>query len=135
MEIPEGTDEASIDARLEAVNKINGMIADQAARPVAKMMIHGIAVILIVILSLLLTRIVGLIINILNDTPVIGGTSRLIGGVWGFVCALLIIWVAMDLVACFALTPTGQGLMAEIKDNPFLSVLFNYNPLEFLIRR
>ncbi|MCR5452347.1 MAG: CvpA family protein [Lachnospiraceae bacterium] len=134
IDIPEGQDEESIDARIEAVSQINATIADTAATPIANMMVKGISVLLVLILSLLLTRILGLIVNALNDAPVIGETSRILGGLWGVLCALLIIWVAMDLVICFAATPRGQSFMNEITSNSFLNALFINNPLEFLVK-
>lgn len=133
ISIPDGDDEESIQARVDAVNEFNDRVAERIATPIAEMMVRGSAVLLVVILSLLITRILGLLVNAFNDLPLIGGSSRVLGAAWGLCSGLLIIWLIMDVISCFAMTIRGQEMMAVIENNVFLHSLYLMNPLSFVI--
>lgn len=119
----------------DALTDANATITDSISSPLARLMVRGIAMLTAFILALIVTRIIALLAHILGKAPVIGGFSRVLGGVFGIIVVLLIVWLFMDFVTCFAITPNGAKLMSQIEGSEFLNALYINNPLTFLISR
>ena len=122
--------ETAKDKELSAANAI---IASQTAKPIAALIVRGLAMMTAFLLGLILTRILRLIAHFITEMPVIGGISRGLGGIWGVVVVLMMVWICMDIVTCFAVVPWGQYMMKQIESSEFLHILYMYNPLNFII--
>ena len=105
------------------LSKANATIVSQTAQPIAAMIVRG----------LIITRILRLIAHFITDIPVVGGITRGLGGVWGVVVVLMMVWIGMDIVTCCSVLPWGQYMMKQIQASEILNVLYMYNPLTFFI--
>jgi hypothetical protein len=74
-----------------------------------------------------------LIAHFITDLPIIGGITKGLGGAWGVIVAMMMVWIMMDIVTCFAVLPWGQYMMAQIKGSEILNVMYMYNPLNCFI--
>lgn len=113
----------------------NATITKGVTQPLATLMVRGIAMLTAFILALIVTRIIALILHLIGRAPVVGGFSRVLGGVFGIIVVLLLVWIFMDFVTCFAITPNGAKLMSQIEGSELLNTLYINNPLLFLISR
>lgn len=117
----------------DQVDEANDTISQNVAAPIASVVIKGIALLISIILALIISRILGLIINAVNHMPVVGGLSRVLGGIWGLVVGFIIIWLIMDLATCFSLFPFGEKIMTDINNSVFLNNMYMYNPLNVFL--
>ena len=113
----------------------NSTITSTLAGQVAALMVKGLAILTSILIAFIITRAISLVAQFIGDMPVIGGFTRALGGVWGIIVALLIIWIFMDVVTCFSITPEGTKLVKQIQSSGFLNVLYVNNPLAFLISK
>ena len=98
-------------------------------------MVKGLAILTSLLIAFIITKVISLIAQFIGDLPVVGGFSRALGGIWGIIVALMIIWIFMDVVTCFSITPSGEKLMTQIESSEFLNILYVNNPLAFLINK
>lgn len=117
------------------ISSANDTIVSTVSTPIATLMVRGLALLTAFLLALIITRVIALIGQALGDAPVIGGISRFFGGVWGIIVVLVIVWLFMDFVTCFSITPNGQKLLSQINSSSFLDTLYINNPLSFLIEK
>jgi hypothetical protein len=117
----------------EQLQKANKTIVTQTAKPIAAMIVRGLAMMTALLLGLILTRILRLIAHFITDLPIIGGITKGLGGAWGVIVAMMMVWIMMDIVTCFAVLPWGQYMMAQIKGSEILNVMYMYNPLNCFI--
>ncbi|MGN0240539.1 MAG: hypothetical protein ACI4CS_02525 [Candidatus Weimeria sp.] len=119
----------------DKLSDANDTIVDTLSARTAALMVRGLAILTSLLIAFIITRALALIAQFIGDLPVIGGFSRFLGGIWGIIVALLIIWIFMDIVTCFSITPNGAKLVSQIQDNAFLDFLYVENPLAFLISK
>lgn len=117
------------------IEDANDTIVKSVSTPIANLMVRGLALLTSLLLAVIITRILALIIHAIGDLPVIGGISRLLGGVWGIIVVMLLVWLFMDFVTCFSITPNGAKLMSQIESSEILNTMYINNPLTFLISR
>ncbi|MDD6380808.1 MAG: hypothetical protein PUG04_03850 [Lachnospiraceae bacterium] len=119
----------------DKITSANDTIVNTVSTPIATLMVRGLALLTSFLLAVIITRIIALIGQALGNTPVIGGISRFFGGIWGIIVVLVLVWLFMDLVTCFSITPNGQKLMSQINSSSFLDTLYINNPLTFFITK
>lgn len=123
------------DENEKKLSSANGTITETIAGQTAALMVKGLAILTSLLVAFITTRVLSLVAQFIGDLPVVGGFSRMLGGIWGIIVALLIIWIFMDIVTCFTITPSGGKLMTQIESSEFLNVLYVDNPLAFLISK
>lgn len=119
----------------DKLSEANDTIVDTLSARTAALMVKGLAILTSLLMAFIITRALALIAQFIGELPVVGGFSRFLGGVWGVIVALLIIWIFMDVVTCFSITPNGAKLVSQIQNNAFLDFLYIENPLAFLINK
>lgn len=119
----------------DKLSDANDTIVSTLSARTAALMVKGLAILTSLLIAFIITRALALIAQFIGDLPVVGGFSRFLGGVWGIIVALLIIWIFMDVVTCFSITPNGAKLVSQIQNNAFLDFLYVENPLAFLINK
>jgi uncharacterized membrane protein required for colicin V production len=67
--------------------------------------------------------------DLIARIPVIKGFNRTLGAAAGGIEALLLIWAAFLIIVMFLGNDLGSRLLMAVKESPFLSLLFNTNPL------
>lgn len=117
----------------DKITSANDTIVNTVSTPIATLMVRGLALLTAFLIAIIITRIVALIGQALGNAPVIGGISRFFGGIWGIIVVLVLVWLFMDFVTCFSITPNGQKLMEQINSSTLLDSLYINNPLAFLI--
>ena len=115
------------------LDQLNVAITEQTAAPITAFVLHGAALAIAFLIAMIITRVIMLFGRILDKMPFVGGASRILGGIWGFFVGMMIIWICMDILACFSIIPIGQELLETVQEHPLLNIIYLYNPLGFLI--
>lgn len=120
------------ESRLTSANQT---ITDTVSAQIATLMVKGLAILTSLLVAFIITRVIALIAQFIGNLPVVGGVTRLLGGIWGVIVALFIIWLFMDVVTCFSITKAGMNIMNQIESSELLNTLYIDNPLEFIISK
>ena len=81
------------------------------------------------ILITILVRAIVFALDIVSNLPVLGALNRLAGGAIGLLGALIIVWTAFILITLLYVTSVGKELYGMIETDPFLSAIYQYNPI------
>ncbi|MBP5265518.1 MAG: hypothetical protein J6Z06_01700, partial [Lachnospiraceae bacterium] len=86
LEIAQDTTEQKIEEAKEAI--VSSVSEELTARVVS-----ATAMRVSLIMALVICLIISLMLRVVHELPIVGGISRLIGGIWGFFEGLLAVWV------------------------------------------
>ena len=95
----------------------------------AKLLINIVAFLCTFIIVTIILRAVVFALDIVSDLPVLGFINRLLGGVIGVLCALIITWLIFILVTLMYTMPVGKEIYQMIQSNAVLKLLYEYNPI------
>ena len=111
--------ETAEEAKEAVIQAVTGELTKRIVNATAMMVSLLMAVAICLVMSLLL--------RVIHELPVVGGISRFIGGVWGFIEGILAVWVLFVLVTSLASSELGQKAMEQIMNNPILLYLYENN--------
>ena len=96
--------------------------------------LRGLAGLIALIIGLLVVSIADGLVRLLNHTPVIGNFSRIAGVLFGLLEGVLLVWILMYAVTLFSATDFGADALSQVKENVFLSYLYDNNILMVLFQ-
>lgn len=91
--------------------------------------------VLAIVFLLLFTLIVQLIkivfkaIDLFAKLPIINGFNKMLGSLLGIVEGLVVVWIIYILIGKYDIADRSLEMLAQIQENEFTSILYNYNPL------
>lgn len=86
--------------------------------------INGLSFAVSFVLATLLIRMVTYALNVLSRLPVLKGVNRMAGALVGAAKGVLFVWVALLLVTVFCSTQAGGSLLAMVRKDYFLNLLY-----------
>ncbi|MBR6281280.1 MAG: CvpA family protein [Lachnospiraceae bacterium] len=120
LEIAQDTTEQKIEEAKEA------MVAG-ISEELTKRVVSATAMMVSLVMALIICLVISLMLRVVHELPIVGGISRLIGGVWGFFEGLLAVWVLFILTTSLTVSELGQTVMVSIANNPILLYLYQNN--------
>ncbi len=90
----------------------------------ATIIVNGLSFALTFLLTTLLIRMVTWAMDIISRLPVLNGVNRAAGALLGLLKGIVFVWVALLLVTMFCSTQAGGRLLAMIREDRFLSLLY-----------
>ncbi len=111
----------------EAISNAEGTAIEAATTTLSDFIIKGIAVLIAMIIAGIITRLVGYIIHLVGDLPVISGINGFFGLAAGAIQGFLLVWIIMYVIAWISTSETGQILIGYIGDSRFLTYLYQHN--------
>lgn len=102
---------------------------DYVSAFLAKKAVSVVSFFVLFIFFWLIFKIVLMIVHIIERIPIIKGLNKMVGALVGGMEALVIVWVAFSGIIFFLGYETGNEVMGMINDSPFLTLLYNTNPL------
>lgn len=78
--------------------------------------------------------IVSRMLKIVEHIPVIRQINKLLGGIAGLIRGLLFVWVLLFAIVMLTEVPECVALAKDIKNSPFLSQLYAWNPIPLVLR-
>ncbi len=109
--------------RYLAVSTFSDYIADS----LAVMAVNGISFLLSYIISAVVIKMLGYILNVLTKLPVINGINKLAGGVVGGAKCVIFIWIALLILTLLCDTSLGKEGLTLVQKDTFLNFLYNQN--------
>lgn len=101
----------------------------------SRLIIRIVSFLCTLILVTIISRAVIFALDVVSDLPGLGFLNRIAGGVVGILCALFVIWFFFAVVTLLYVLPIGKEIHEIIQENPFTSMLYEYNPLIKLATR
>ena len=76
----------------------------------------------------------GALVDLIARLPILYGLNKIAGALLGLAHGLLLLWVGGLLLDLFSATPLGMSLMDQVRESTWLSLLYHYNLLGFLLK-
>lgn len=109
--------------RYLAVSTFTEYISDS----LAVMAVNGISFLISFVLSAAVIKLLGFILNVLTNLPVINGINKIAGAAVGGIKCIIFIWIAFLVLTLLCNTTLGQQGMALIQQDAFLNFLYSQN--------
>lgn len=98
--------------------------ADYVSDSLAVMVINGVSFLISYILSVIIIRLLGVILDILSKLPVINGINKIAGGLAGGAKCIVFIWIALLVLTLLCNTEFGKAGMDLVQNDTILSWLY-----------
>lgn len=129
MKIPEFLQKALIDNNHIEMKQEIGVTTfyDYVSTYLARMIVNAIGFFCTFLFLTLLFNVTLLLMNMVMKLPGLNMVNRLGGAVFGFVEALLIIWIVFVVIDMAVGTKMGGNLMQQISDSKLLTMIYDKN--------
>lgn len=104
------------------------------AEPLAQLAVDGIAFFVSLIVCAIILHLIGGVLDIASELPVIKGINQVLGLGAGLLYGLLLVWLFFYFVAVMQAFPFGQSLLAVIQQSEFLTALYEDNMLAYVVQ-
>lgn len=105
----------------------------QVGEYVADKVLRGISFLISFVIISLLLKLLVTILDVIAKLPLIKGMNRLLGGIAGGIQGFFLVWIFLFLVTLLCTSPVGQTALAYINESVFLTFLYQYNPIMYLL--
>ncbi|MBE5954225.1 MAG: CvpA family protein [Lachnospiraceae bacterium] len=131
MKIPEFLKKALIDNNHSEMKQEIGVTTfyDYVSTYLARMVVNAIGFFCTFLFLMLLFNVTLLLLNMVMKLPGLNMVNRLGGAAFGFVEALLIVWIVFILIDMAVGTKLGGSLMQQISDSKLLTIIYDKNIL------
>ena len=102
--------------------------------PLAQLAVDGIAFFVSLIVCAIILHLIGGVLDIASELPVIKGINQVLGLGAGLLYGLLLVWLFFYFVAVMQAFPFGQSLLAMIQQSEFLTALYEDNMLAYVVQ-
>ena len=125
LKLPQSMKDALIENNNSEVYQLLGVdrFIEYVSTYLAGMLINAIVSVLMFLATFILIRL-----------PIIYGLNKIAGALLGLAHGLLLLWVGGLLLDLFSATPLGSSLMDQVRESAWLSFLYQYNLLGFLLK-
>ncbi len=129
MKIPEFLQKALIDNNHSEMKQEIGVTTfyDYVSTYLARMIVNAIGFFCTFLFLTLLFNVTLLLMNMVMKLPGLNMVNRLGGAAFGFVEALLIIWIVFIITDMAVGTEVGGNLMQQIRDSKLLTIIYDKN--------
>ena len=114
--------------------KLFGNVYKAMAEPLAQLAVDGIAFFVSLIVCAIILHLIGGVLDIASELPVIKGINQVLGLGAGLLYGLLLVWLFFYFVAVMQAFPFGQSLLAMIQQSEFLTALYEDNMLAYVVQ-
>ena len=105
----------------------------ELADSMARFIIQGISSLTALVLAGIAVQIISGLLGIVSHIPIIKGANRIAGLFAGGLYGVIIVWVAFYVIALCSTGETGSALVSYIYASPFLTLLYENNPVVSLM--
>lgn len=136
LNIPQSVKAALIENNNNEVYKLLGVdrFIEYVGSYLADILINAASSVILFILTFIVIHLLVRWLDLIARLPIISGLNQIAGAVLGLAHGLLLLWVFFILLDLCSATPLGGQLMNQIQSSKWLSLLYNYNLLNFLLQ-
>lgn len=95
----------------------------------AKLIIHIVSFLITFVIVTLILRAIIFALDFIADLPGVGILNRLAGGIIGIAGAAIVVWMLFIVITLLYTTSIGKEMYDTIQAQPYLHVLYEYNPI------
>lgn len=95
----------------------------------AKLIIHIVSFLITFVIVALILRAIIFALDFIADLPGVGILNRLAGGIIGIAGAAIVVWMLFVVITLLYTTSIGKEMYDTIQAQPYLHVLYEYNPI------
>lgn len=103
--------------------------AQYVGKFLAKAIVHVVAFLITFLIVTIILRAIIFALDFIADLPGVGILNRLAGGVIGIAGAAIVVWVLFMIITLLYTTSVGKSVYDAIQAQPYLRVLYEYNPI------
>lgn len=104
-------------------------IYERIAAEMAAFILNGIAFLITLAAAIVLSHFISRMLGIVSRIPIIRGVNRYLGTAAGALYGFLLVWIAFYVIALGSASSVGAALVSYIYDSPFLTYLYENNPV------
>jgi len=128
------------DSLMSGINAGQGQAAEIIVEMISPVFIGFIKVLTVIVLFLLLMIVVRALSNFIDslfDLPILNVVNSALGGVFGFLIGLLVVWIVMAVLQVFTPMLSAElqtAVDSSIKTSAVASIFLGFNPFATLFR-
>lgn len=136
LNIPQSVKDALIENNNHEVYNLLGVdrFIEYVSSYLAGILINAISSVILFLLTFIAIQLLVRWLDLIARLPIIHGLNQIAGALMGLAHGLLLLWVAFILLDLCSATPLGSQLMDQVQSSKWLSLLYNYNLLNFLLQ-
>lgn len=136
LKLPQSMKDALIENNNSEVYQLLGVdrFIEYVSTYLAGMLINAIVSVLMFLATFILIQLLVRWLDLIARLPIIYGLNKIAGALLGLAHGLLLLWVGGLLLDLFSATPLGSSLMDQVRESAWLSFLYQYNLLGFLLK-
>lgn len=136
LNIPQSVKDALIENNNHEVYNLLGVdrFIEYVSSYLAGILINAISSVVLFLLTFIAIQLLVRWLDLIARLPIIHGLNQIAGALLGLAHGLLLLWVGFILLDLCSATPLGSQLMAQVQASKWLSFLYNYNLLNFLLQ-
>lgn len=136
LKLPQSMKEALVENNNSEVYGLLGVdhFVEYVSTCLSGILINAAVSVVMFILTFILIQLLVRWLDLIARLPIISGLNKIAGALLGLAHGLLLLWVGCLLLDLFSATPQGNALMEQVEASGWLSFLYHYNLLGFLLR-
>ncbi len=136
LNIPQSVKDALIENNNNEVYNLLGVdrFIEYVSSYLAGILINAASSVILFLVTFIVIQILVRWLDLIARLPIISGLNQIAGAALGLAHGLLLLWVAFILLDLTSATPLGSQLMDQVQSSKWLSFLYNYNLLNFLLQ-
>lgn len=136
LNIPQSVKDALIENNNNEVYNLLGVdrFIEYVSSYLAGILINAASSVVLFLVTFIVIHLLVRWLDLIARLPIISGLNQIAGAVLGLAHGLLLLWVAFILLDLCSATPLGGQLLSQVQSNKWLSLLYNYNFLNFLLQ-
>ena len=120
---------SKIDLQKDTEKIVQEKTHDAVVSTVENLLMNGLAVLVTLIVVSIIIGIVRLLLGVLGHLPIIHGTSKIVGALFGLFEGVFIIWILVFFIQSFSATNSGNALLKQVESSSWIMEINEYNPL------
>lgn len=135
MDLPEEVKELLIENNNSEVYGLLGVnaFAEYVGNYLAGLLLNTLGFVLLFLAVYIALRLLAGALNLVAELPILSGINHLAGALLGGIHGLIFVWIFFLLSALFSKTEWSALVMDQIRQSPWLSLLYRYNLIARLI--
>lgn len=96
---------------------------------------EGVAYIVALAISMLIFNIIGKVLGVVSDMPLVSGINKLGGAVFGIISGFLVVWCVLAILGAFQDYEWCMGVVKSARENNVVMWFQRCNPIPLILKR
>lgn len=136
LNIPQSVKDALIENNNHEVYSLLGVnrFIEYVSSYLAGILINAVSSVILFLLTFIVIQLLVRWLDLIARLPIISGLNQIAGAALGLAHGLLLLWVFFIVLDLCSATPLGGQLMSQVQSSKWLSLLYEYNLLNFIFQ-